>query len=110
MTVEAYMMALGLVSTAISLLTEGIKKGFEHYEKQWHGETLASVVSVVVGSFACYAYTMFAHKEITPLLIIEYIIFVGACFVCANIEYDKAAPVIRKLISGVKEWLQTMNL
>jgi len=102
MKVETFMTMLFVVSVFTSLFTEGIKKVFIKLEKKWNGTVLAGIVALVLGSFMCYAYTMFAGAVVNELLIITYIAFVALSWLCATVGYDKVVQAVKQVIGSGK--------
>ena len=97
MTIEIFMAMLLVVSVVNSLITEAVKKAFDCFGKAYSCNLIAGVASVVVGGFVCYWHSAFTAAEINEILILSYISFVAASWVCAMVGYDKVVQAVNQI-------------
>ena len=88
--------ALAVVSAAIVLTVEGIKKIMDSVGKDCNSTILAVIVSFVLSIGSSVGYVVYNSMQVDAKLIVMIIAFVFLSFLCATVGYDKVVKEIFK--------------
>ena len=100
MTIETFVIGLGIVSATTTLATQGIKAIMKEFGKTPYKNTLAAIVSFVVSIATSVLYAVIEQIQVTaPYIGISVILVVGG-FLCATCGYDKVREMFKEIFGG----------
>lgn len=102
MNLSIFMFLLLVVASLTGLFTEAIKKQLDEYNKNYHSNMLAGMVSVGVGVFLCIGYIIYSGLSITPMLIVSCIALIILGWLAAMVGYDKVVQTLSQLKGGAE--------
>lgn len=100
---ETFMLGLLIVSTLTSLATEAMKKLLTEWKMDYHANTLAGIMSILISGAVGIAYILMNGIEPTPTVSIYFIILVFMSWLCAMVGYDKVVQAISQYKTNEKE-------
>lgn len=100
MSYEVILFMLLIVSTLTGIVTEALKKIFDEYGKEYHANTLAGAVSLVLSVAIGLGYSILIGAEINLMLAIYLIALVFLSWLCSMIGYDKVVQTISQYVSS----------
>ena len=97
MTVELFLILLGILAAVTSLITEGLKKFLDSLKVSYASNVLVLVVAVVVGGVGTAVFYMWNDFAWTSLNIICMFLMMVANWLCAMLGYDKVVQTIKQI-------------
>lgn len=91
---ETFLLGLLLTSTATGLVTEAVKKILVEYNKPYHANTLAGVISIVLSAAIGTGYVIVTNSIFTTQVVVCLIAMVFISWLCAMVGYDKVIQSI----------------
>ena len=86
---EMYLVALMIISTLTSLVTEAVKKVLTELNIKYHANTLAGIVAAVLSIAVSVGYVIITGGSFTPQIIVCIIGLTFMGWLCAMVGYDK---------------------
>lgn len=99
MSLEMMMLGLLIVSTLTGLATEAVKNLLTEHKVNYHANTLAGVVSLVVSVAVGAGYVVTNGLSWNAQIIIYLIVLVFLSWLCAMVGYDKVVQSISQFKS-----------
>lgn len=93
-SIEIFLFGLLIVSTLTSLFTEAIKKMLADRSVQYHSNTIAGVVSVLLSCAIGISYMILSGFGFTAVNIIYLVALVVMSWLCSMVGYDKVMQAI----------------
>ena len=100
---QTFLMGLLLSSTFTGLATEAMKTILVEHNKQYHANTLAGIVSLVISSAIGIGYTVITGAGFTMNSIASIISLVFMSWLCAMVGYDKVIQTISQIKTTGKD-------
>lgn len=94
MSLHIFLLCLLVVSTLTGLVTEGIKNLLNEWKVKYYSNTLAGLVSLVVGAAVGGAYMIIAQAAWNSRMAVYLIALVFLSWLCAMVGYDKVIQAI----------------
>lgn len=94
MNLETMLLGLLIVSTLTGLATEAVKGLLEEYNKTYHANTLAGVVSLVLSIGVSAGYLVATETALTAQTAVYIVCLVFLSWLCAMVGYDKVIQAI----------------
>ena len=100
MTLEIFLLLLMAASILTSLFTEGIKTALSEWKGSCYPNTIAGIVSVVLSTAICIAYTIMADVQFNAKMAVMLIALVLLSWLSSMIGYDKVKQAILQIIAS----------
>jgi uncharacterized membrane protein YkgB len=94
MTLQVFLMLLLIVSVLTGLTVEGAKKLLDEYNKTYHANALAGIVSVVLSVLVGAGYEILISGNLTATIAVYLIALVFLSWLCSMVGYDKVVQAI----------------
>lgn len=103
MTFEIFLFCLFLVSIFTGLGTEAMKVLLDYFNKQYHSNVLAGVVSIPVSAVVGSGYIILTNTAFTSQLGVYLVALIALGWIGAMIGYDKVIQTIKQCKTQGKE-------
>lgn len=100
---QTFLMGLLLSSTFTGLATEALKTILTEHNKQYHANTLAGLVALVITSAIGIGYTVAMGISFTAQSVIAILALVFMSWLCAMVGYDKVIQTISQIKTTGKD-------
>lgn len=100
---QFFMTGLVVMSALVGLVTEAVKKILTDYNKSYHANTLAGIVSLVLSTVVGVCYVVMTGGVFTAQVIVGIITFVFMSWLCAMVGYDKVIQTIAQFKNEVND-------
>jgi len=97
MTISLFLTLIVTLATAVSLLTEAVKKSFEGTKIKYSSNVVVLIVSVIVGIGGTALTYMFLGIPFTTLNIICMVLMAAAVWIGSMLGYDKVLQMIEQI-------------
>ena len=97
MTISLFLTLIVTLATAVSLLTEAVKKSFEGTKIKYSSNVVVLIVSVIVGIGGTALTYMFLGIPFTTLNIICMVLMPVAVWIGSMLGYDKVLQMIEQI-------------
>ena len=97
MTISLFLTLIVTLATAVSLLTEAVKKSFEGTKIKYSSNVVVLIVSVIVGIGGTALTYMFLGIPFTTLNIICMVLMAVAVWIGSMLGYDKVLQTIDQI-------------
>lgn len=95
-SLETFLLALMIVSTATSLVTEAIKKILTEHNISYRANTLAGIVAAILSAIIGVGYIIFTGTPFTAKIAVCLVALIVMGWLCAMVGYDKVVGQIKK--------------
>lgn len=100
---QFFVTGLVIMSALVGLVTEAVKKIMADYNKPYHANTLAGIVSLVLSTVVGVCYVVVTGSAFTAQIIVGIIAFVFMSWLCAMVGYDKVIQTIAQFKNEVDD-------
>lgn len=100
---QFFMTGLVVMSAMVGLATEAVKKILTEYNKTYHANTLAGIVSLVLSTAVGICYVVVTGGVFTAQVIVGIVAFVVMSWLCAMVGYDKVIQTIAQFKDEVND-------
>lgn len=100
---EAFLLALLMVSVFTGLVTEAVKKVMAEFKIQYHANTLAGVVAVILAAAVSAAITILSGAQWDAKMAVCSVALMVLSWLCAMVGYDKVVQAIAQFRTGRRE-------
>ena len=100
---HVFMIGVLIASTLTSLATEAIKKLLAEHNKNYHANTLAGVVSMVISIAIGVGYMLISNIAFSVQAIVYLLMLVFISWLCAMVGYDKVVQAISQFKTAKNE-------
>lgn len=100
---QTFLMGLLVSSTITGLATEAFKTILIEHNKQYHANTLAGIIALVVTSAIGIGYTIFTNVGFTAQSVTYILALVFMSWLCAMVGYDKVIQTITQIKNTGKD-------
>lgn len=100
---QFFMTGLVVMSALVGLVTEAVKKIMSDYNKTYHANTLAGIVSLVLSTVVGVCYVVVTGSVFTAQVVVGIITFVFMSWLCAMVGYDKVIQTIAQFKNEVND-------
>lgn len=97
MTISLFLTLIVTLATAVSLLTEAVKKSFEGTKIKYSSNVVVLIVSVIVGIGGTALTYMFLGIPFTTLNTICMVLMAVAVWIGSMLGYDKVLQMIEQI-------------
>lgn len=97
MTVENFLILLGILSVVTSLVTEAVKKTINKQDSDYSSNIVVLIVSMFVGGIGTVVFYMYNGITWDALNIISIFLMVVANWLVAMLGYDKVMQAIAQI-------------
>lgn len=104
MTIEVFIALLFASSVVTGLFTEAVKRLFEASNKDCPANLIAGISSAVIGGGICVWHYFYANESLSIVLVMYYIAFVCASWLCAMLGYDKVIQAVEQIAGGKRKF------
>ena len=101
--IQIFMTGLLVVSALIGLVTEAVKKILTEYNKSYHANTLAGIISLVLSTAVGVCYIVVTGSVFTAQVVVGIVTFVFMSWLCAMVGYDKVIQTIAQFKNEVDD-------
>lgn len=102
-SLETFLFGLLITSAVTGLATEAMKKLLTEHNVNYHANTLAGIVSLIVSTAIGSGYILIVNLEFTIQIIICLIAQIFMSWLCAMVGYDKVIQTISQFKTNSKE-------
>ena len=102
-SLHVFMLGVLITSTLTSLATEAVKKLLAEHSKNYHANTLAGIVSVILSVAIGIGYMMLSSISFTSQTIVYLVALVFISWLCAMVGYDKVIQAISQFKTASAE-------
>lgn len=100
---HVFMIGVLIASTLTSLATEAIKKLLAEHNKNYHANTLAGLVSMVISIAIGVGYMLISNIAFSVQSIVYLLMLVFISWLCAMVGYDKVVQAISQFKTAKNE-------
>ena len=100
---QFFVTGLVIMSALVGLVTEAVKKIMADYNKTYHANTLAGIVSLVLSTVVGVCYVVVTGSAFTAQIVVGIITFVFMSWLCAMVGYDKVIQTIAQFKNEVND-------
>ena len=100
---HVFMIGVLIASTLTSLATEAIKKLLAEHNKNYHANTLAGLVSMVISIAIGVGYMLISNIAFSVQAIVYLLMLVFISWLCAMVGYDKVVQAISQFKTAKNE-------
>ena len=93
---ETFLLGALIVSTITGLVTEAIKKILIENNRNYHANTLAGAVAIVLSMAVGIGYIMITGSGFTTQAIMQLIALAFISWLCSMVGYDKVVQAIKQ--------------
>lgn len=93
---ETFLLGALIVSTVTSLVTEALKKILIEHKWNYHANTLAGAVAIVLSLAAGIGYVTIAGVGFTAQTVVPLVVLVFVSWLCSMVGYDKVVQAIKQ--------------
>lgn len=100
---HVFMIGVLIASTLTSLATEAIKKLLAEHNKNYHANTLAGLMSMVISIAIGVGYMLISNIAFSVQAIVYLVMLVFISWLCAMVGYDKVVQAISQFKTAKNE-------
>ena len=93
---ETFLLGAFIVSTVTGLVTEALKKILIEYKFNYHANTLAGAVAIVLSAAAGVGCITITGIGFTTQTVVQLVVLVFISWLCSMVGYDKVVQTIKQ--------------
>ena len=93
---ETFLLGALIISTVTGLVTEALKKVLIEHKWNYHANTLAGAVAIVLSTAAGVGYITITGVGFTKQMIVQLVLLVFISWLCSMVGYDKVVQAIKQ--------------